>query len=890
MPWFHAPEWWILAAGLVFVAWYWRAPRAHEPLRFLALLLLVLALTEPYLPELGRGLDLFVLVDRSPSVRDRLEPRLEELEALLRRGRSASDRLFFVDFAEGVRRRGDSGAETVSGLGETTDLATALQFTLSSMDPDRSARLLLLGDGYSTTPLGAVSERLLRQEVPLDLRLIGRPGDSDWKVAAIRAPTRVKPHEPFQLEIRIEGRPDADVPYALRRNGEVQTRAVASVRSGSAVVRFSDRAGAGGGVRYDLELLAGDEVPGNDRATAWVEVAGGPRLVLVTAYQDAPLVRILERQGFEVELVRDPRRLGLGHLVGTRGVVLDNVPADRIPDAFLEALDHYVRVAGGGLLMTGGEYSFGSGGYFESPVDPLLPVAMELREDHRTLSVAMAIVMDRSGSMGIGVGGGKTKMDLANEGAARSVELLGPRDAVAVLAVDSTAHVIVPLTPLSGGAEPLVDKVRRVQSMGGGIYVYEGLRAAWDQIQRAPQGQRHVILFADAADSEVPGDYTGLIARMAKENTTLSVIGLGTENDPDADLLKDIARRGAGRIFFNADPATLPALFAQETVAVARSSFVEGRVGVEPTSGWLEVSSSLLEGLSTVDGYNLSYLRDEATAAAITTDEYEAPLVAFWNRGAGRVAAVSFPLGGEHSSRVRGWPGYGDFLQTLARWLMGDDVPPGIGVTTRLEGARLEVDLLFDESWQPRLSREPAAIWLARGSAGVPEELVWQRLESGRFRASSTLEPGDLYRGVVAVGPTRLPFGPIAAPSGVEWRFDRASIDELRALSRASGGVERTDLASVWKDRLAGAELDLRPYALVAFLCVFLLDAFVSRVGWRLPVMDRARPAAVALEKVAKAASERTHQEMAMETKPASGLPPASEARRRRFARAKRGR
>ena len=32
-----------------------------------------------------------------------------------------------------------------------------------------------------------------------------------------------------------------------------------------------------------------------------------------------------------------------------------------------------------------------------------------------------------------------------------------------------------------------------------------------------------------------------------------------------------------------------------------------------------------------VDGYNLSYLRDEATAAAYARDDYEAPLVAFWN-------------------------------------------------------------------------------------------------------------------------------------------------------------------------------------------------------------------------------------------------------------------
>ena len=81
----------------------------------------------------------------------------------------------------------------------------------------------------------------------------------------------------------------------------------------------------------------------------------------------------------------------------------------------------------------------------------------------------------------------------------------------------------------------------------------------------------------------------------------------------------------------------------------------EEPVGLRPTAGWLEVSTSPLSDLDVVDGYNLSYLREEATGAAFTKDEYEAPLVAFWNRGGGRVAAVSFPLGSEYWERVRAW-------------------------------------------------------------------------------------------------------------------------------------------------------------------------------------------------------------------------------------------
>src|SRR5690606_2154181 len=134
--------------------------------------------------------------------------------------------------------------------------------------------------------------------------------------------------------------------------------------------------------------------------------------------------------------------------------------------------------------------------------------------------------------------------------------------------------------------------------------------------QKAEVGQRHLILFSDAADSEEPGDYQRLIEEMREEGVTISVIGLGTDRDADADLLKDIAARGGGRIFFSADAAALPEIFAQETVTIARSAFIDETIGLQPTAGWREIAAQPLAWLEQIDGYNLSYLRPGATQAA----------------------------------------------------------------------------------------------------------------------------------------------------------------------------------------------------------------------------------------------------------------------------------
>ncbi len=67
-----------------------------------------------------------------------------------------------------------------------------------------------------------------------------------------------------------------------------------------------------------------------------------------------------------------------------------------------------------------------------------MPVSMELRNEHRKLSLAIVVAMDRSGSMAAPAGtGGKKKMDLANQGAAQVLDLLGPMDEFGCLAIDT---------------------------------------------------------------------------------------------------------------------------------------------------------------------------------------------------------------------------------------------------------------------------------------------------------------------------------------------------------------------------------------------------------------------------------------------------------------------
>ncbi len=890
---FSTPEYFLLIPALALMGWFWRGLRLQSPLRILIVILAVITLTEPTIQHQQNSLDLYVLLDRSESTEDLIDKGLPEWRRLLESSKpSRHDTIHYINYASEVVELGADGSSFTGARG-LTRTGLALQSIAAQTDEKRPSRVLLFTDGFSTEPLQEAASQMQARGIPLDYRLIREEKDGDYRLSRIALPERVQIGEPFLISLTVRGSSDATFPLILRRNGQTLIESSVTLVNGLATVEFTDRIPRAGGFEYQAEIRPlNDAHPGNNQATRWIEIAGGPRLVLATHYQNDPVAKALESLDFTVETVTDLSQLKPGLLAGARAVILNNVPAHQIPNDFMKSLDFFVREQGCGLLMAGGEHSFGSGGYFQSPIDALLPVSMELKSEHRKLAVALAIVIDRSGSMSVGVGGGKTKIDLADSGAANAIDLLGPMDQIAVFAVDSEATKTIPLTRIGNDKAKLCARALKITSAGGGIYIYNGLKAAWDELKKSQAGTRHVILFADAQDSEEPGDYKNLIKTMTAEGATISVIGLGTDKDVDSALLQDIAKLGNGRVFFSNTPMDIPKIFSQETVTIARSAFIKEPIGAQATGRWSEISPKPMDWFKQADGYNLSYAREDATVSLVSTDEYVAPLVAHARRGLGRSAAVSFPLGGEFSESLRTWPGYGDFLQTIGRFLMGQDTPPGIALRHRLDGTRLTLDLLYDTAtWAQKLSAAPPKIRLQSDTGGPAWDLAWRRISPGHFSLTRDLDEGSVVRGAVQVGENALPFGPISVGSSAEWAFEPDRLTELRMVSTQTRGRELLDLSKAWLRPPFIAETSLRlPLGIVLMLLV-LADALLTRTGWKLPqwALPNRFPK---LPRVKPTKPKRVIEEPMLispshKTEAPPQTPPDESARRSRFQRAK---
>jgi uncharacterized membrane protein len=591
----------------------------------------------------------------------------------------------------------------------------------------------------------------------------------------------------------------------------------------------------------DEPVVDRDRQPLNNSAKAVLRISGGERVLVMSGDgSDGNLARALRASGMAVD-VKAEGTLSLDDLLAYRVLVLDQVPADRLKLPGMEAIARWVEHLGGGLVLTGGRRSFGSGGYHKSPVERVLPVTMELRDEHRKLSVAMAITLDRSGSMMAPVADGRTKMDLANEGAASVISLLGPRDEVAVHAVDSAPHVVLPLTPVVD-PKAMANKVLGIESGGGGIFVYQALLAAGKELVDAKAGTRHLVLFADANDAEEPGDYINLLAQYEKAGITTSVVAMGSANDSDAKFLEDVARRGNGRIAFAEVPEDLPRLFAQETMLVARSSWigdptplqVKARIGVD-----LGNDTALTGTWPTVIGYNLTYARDRAQVWAMAQGDPTAPALAAWHIGGGRSVAVCIDLDDPKSTELHSWNGYAPLIAGMVRWVGGGgETGPGQLTAERAGRSvtlRLELDPAKSEQW-PLI---PPYVVLARdGEISDARQVPMQAIDLGRYEVVVALEderslvPAVTIGQQAIVGPAvRLPYSPEAEP-----RFGRQpGADVMAAIARDSNGRVRRDLLDVFANPPSpGTLVEGAPMLLILALVLALGEILVRRLqlGW----------------------------------------------------------
>ncbi len=844
------PIWLVLLIPLALMLAGWKLPtRLLTGLRIATLSLIVLALCRPAIRLPDRTGTVVIVADRSDSMPATSAAAQKESVDLVQKAMSSRDQLAVVSFGRKAAVEQPPQAKEFGGFtaqigSDHSNLNEGLETALTLLPPDSPGRILVLSDGkWTGADPSSTAARAAGRGVAIDHRLLARPPANDLAIERWLAPESVLPGQSYLLTAWVQSPAEQEVRYQLVRGAVIIAAGTKKVPVGLSRLLFRDRATSPGTTQYELNVTAGtgDPFPENNTARALVGVRGPkPILHVSEAGAKSGLAQLLSKGGVDVAAkIPADCRWSLEELSRYSAVLLENVPAAQLGQAGMETLAAWVEETGSGLMMTGGRKSFGPGGYFKSPLDRILPVSMELRQEHRKLRMAIVVVLDRSGSMAAPAGGGRQKMDLANLGTAQVLDLLGPQDEFGVIAVDTAPHTIVNLDTAENN-RPMRNKILSIQSTGGGIYIFEALKAASAMVLKAKAETKHIILFADAADSEEPGNYKNLLQHCREAGITVSVVGLGTTKDVDAKLLEDIAKRGEGQLYFTANADDLPRIFAQDTFTVARSTFIDEATRVKPTAALTLLGGSTDWQPPAVGGYNLTYLRPEANLALLTEDEYAAPAVAAWQAGSGRVLCYTGEADGQFAGEIAKWAQIGDFHATLARWTAGKQspLPENILLTQEIRDGACVLQLHLDpERRTESFAGQPHAK-LLHGLPGQPPgkltvPLHWRSADlleavvpiHGRETLLATVEIPGLPS--ASLTPVCLPYSPEFAPE--QSGRGRSALEKLSALT---GGEQRVDLAAIWETLPKRRRfIELAPWLILAAAVAFLLEILQRRTG-----------------------------------------------------------
>ncbi len=815
---------WLLLLLPLYLYWahFSRSPLERRRLawvtlvRSLLLILVCLALARPVLFRKRPTRVAVVVEDVSRSAGGKALVRARRFEKALASAKDAPDRILTIR----------AGAEALpAGAGrpspEGTDLAGALRLAGASIPTGAAGEVVVVSDG------GADRGRPAREAVALGLRGIPvhtiaihrNPGPDAYPVRA-SLPDPWFPWERREVKVLLASNHAGRGRLGLFLDGRPGPEREVRVRPGAPLLfSFSLGAGRPGGHILEIRWKAD-----------WDRVGDNDVLRLPFAVQDPPLVlwcrggpgdpaHVLEGAGFTV------RRIKPGDLAGALAgpetpalVVLDDAPAGKVGPKAMERLARLVAFNGTGLLMAGATSSFGPGGYAGTPLEPLLPVFLEQREERRDPSVTLVLIIDTSGSMG-------SRVDLAKEVARLAIRRLKPHDKVGIVEFYGHKRWAAPIQPASNQIE-ILRALNRLQA-GGGTVLLPAIEEAYYGLLDVTTRFKHVLILTDGGVER--GPFETLVRRMAEAGITVSTVLVGPGRN--SDFLLDLAQWGRGRYYQAPGRFDLPEIILKQPTSSLLPPFLPPPLAVRKAAEAPELSGLDFSQAPPLSGALETRARPGARVLLVAGGG--SPLYARWRYGLGSAACWTTQTQGPMLGDWAAWEGYGRMMRGLARALLKRGGRPRLEVRAGWEGDRI---LLRARA----VDRRGAPLY--PGELGVYRE--GRKIASafpygpGRFRLLLSPEKGERAWKILVSGPGGERLGRWVALPSRTFRAETALGDTdaalLASLRAPAGGL--ADPAPEAAARAMGGggvrslPFLLSPWLLLAALLLYLFEILLRRL------------------------------------------------------------
>jgi Mg-chelatase subunit ChlD len=832
--------------------------------RTVIVLLLVLALAGLTLLRPTSEQFVVFLIDESTSIGDDSAKRASEFldEAVQN---TAGNRVAFLSFAadpDDIRDERKSpeqaiaSGETASGKNTQdaiqpaaalspdekrrrgTDIAAAIESAAGFTPPGYVPQFVLLSDGNQTA--GDALKAALRSGVPISTVPLATRTEPEVQVSTVQVPAQVREGEPFYVEVVIDSNHDDEGLIQVYRGAHQVVSERRPIKKGENRFRFQQSITQERLASYSARIqnLRSDTLLDNNAESGLVFTAGKPRVLIVES--DPKLIRqlvfALEQEEIQVD-VRPPTGMpdNLSDLQNYELLILSNVPATALTQRQMEIARTYVQDLGGGFMMLGGEQSFGLGGYYKSVLEEILPVRSDFEKEKEKPSLGMVLVIDKSGSMS------GDKIEMAKTAARSAVELLGPNDKVGVVAFDGDTYTMSEMQSASNRAR-ISDEISRIEA-GGGTVMYPAMERAYQFLQQTTAKIKHVIILTDGISS--PGDFQGLAAEMASARITVSTVAVGT--DSDTSLLEEIARVGQGRHYLTEDPASIPQIFAKETVTASKSAIDEQPFVPQVIRATQALADIEFDSAPFLLGYVMT--RPKATCELILATEKGDPLLVWWRYGLGMTVAFTSDAKSRWAAEWLTWPGFSKFWAQVIRQAMRKSETKGVTVAVEQRAGKATVTLDATDPAGRFLNQAETEMTVIDPQLGT-RKLPLLQSAPGRYVAEFETPTSGAYHleltqhksGQLVYRQSR----GLTVGYADELRLRPTNEALLKSIATVTGGVYQPAAASLFAptDRTAQRPTPLWPYLVTLAALLLVLDVALRRIDLSLISLRRSKSAA----------------------------------------------
>ncbi|HEX8550994.1 MAG TPA: glutamine amidotransferase [Abditibacteriaceae bacterium] len=709
--------------------------KASLGLRLFIAALLVLALAGAQQVRFNRDLAVMFVLDNSDSLSPDAKTRAQNFIAQSVKGSKGGDRWGTVVFGrEAQIERAPSAGKEIEPVksvvaGEFTDIAAAMRLASASLPDGFRKRLVVLTDGNEN--LGdalAEAQTAGNAEIAVDVVPISSIERSETLIEKLTVPGEAKIGEPVEIRVLARSTSDTSGTVKLFRDGKFLGTKKVQLTRGKNVFVFPQSVEESGSATFEAQLetpRGTDTQSENNRGLGFVSVAGRPRVLLVDndPAQGRFLISALQREKVNVE-ARGAGGLpqNLREMQPYDAIILNNVAAWEMSAEQMLALQSYVRDFGCGLVMVGGENSFGPGGYRSTPVEASLPVTMDIRNRQYIPGGAVALVMH---SLEFPQGN-----DWAKSVCSEVTRQLGDEDYSGLIVYGFAPTWVYPMLKTGNHRNEMLAKIRGINP--GDMPDFDAaLRLGYSGLIKTPAYLKHIIILSDG-DPSPPAP--ALTNQLNAARITVSTVVINPHDNSGNVNMYNIAKAHGGRFYRVTNPKQIPKIFLKEAATVQRSAIIEGAFTPRVQSNSTVLKG--IDGLPQLLGYVGTSPRPPSQGARVILSSADGdPILATRQYGLGKSVAFTSDARQRWAAPWLPWSGYSKFWAQTVRWSMRQSSANDLQTNVEIDKGRGRVTIEavdaagnFQNFLNPKARLVPPSF--------KSQELALEQTGPGRYEAS----------------------------------------------------------------------------------------------------------------------------------------------------------